>query len=374
MNATPHPSLRVAFRTDASIQIGTGHVMRCLTLADALAEQGADCLFISRVHEGNLNGLIAARGHQVLALPAADRVDDREDGAPPHGHWLGTGWSLDADQTSLALGQTVVDWLVVDHYGLDARWETALRPAYRTLMVIDDLADRSHNCDLLLDQNLGRIRADYLELIPQDCTLLAGPEYALLRPEFPALRDASLARRTGGKLDHLLITLGGVDKDNVTGKVLEALGACSDCLPAKLRISVIMGPHAPWREQVREQAARMPWPTQVAVGVSDMARRMTDADLIIGAAGSTSWERCCLGVPTIIFVLAENQQEGAFALQQAGAGIVAQSAEEIRRLLEELTITGPMPPPLETMSRAASQIVDGQGAATVAQRLLASHV
>lgn len=373
MSATPYPSLRVAFRTDASIQIGTGHVMRCLTLADALAEQGAECLFISRVHEGNLNKLIGARGHQVLALAAGDWSDDQQNDAPAHGHWLGTGWAQDADQTLQALGETVVDWLVVDHYGLDARWETALRPACRTLMVIDDLADRSHNCDLLLDQNLGRIRADYLELIPQDCTLLAGPGYALLRPEFPALRDESLARRTGGRLDHLLITLGGVDKDNVTGKVLEALGACSDCLPANLRISIIMGPHAPWREQVREQAARLPWPTQVAVGVSDMARRMTDADLIIGAAGSTSWERCCLGVPTIIFVLAENQQEGALALQQAGAGIVAQSAGEIGRLLEDLMTTGPMTP-LETMSQAASQIVDGQGAAIVAQRLLASHV
>jgi UDP-2,4-diacetamido-2,4,6-trideoxy-beta-L-altropyranose hydrolase len=372
MNATHHHSLRVAFRTDASIQIGTGHVMRCLTLADALAEKGAGCLFISRAHEGNLNEMIVARGHPVLPLPA-DRGEVCQGGAPAHGHWLGTSWKDDAQQTLQVLDGTVVDWLVADHYALEANWEAAVRHTCRRMMVIDDLADRSHDCDLLLDQNLGRRPIDYADLIPRECSLLVGPKYALLRPEFVALRAESLTRRRGGTLEHLLITLGGVDKDNVTGKVLDALAACYGRLPSTLQISVIMGTHAPWRDQVQEQAKRMPWPTQVAVGVSDMARRMADADLIIGAAGSSSWERCCLGVPTIICVLAENQQEGALALQQTGAAIIAQSAREIGLLLEDLTVREPARH-LEAMCRAARMVVDGHGATIVARRMLEDNV
>lgn len=362
---------RVAFRTDASIQIGTGHVMRCLTLADALAENGAECLFISRVHEGHLNGLIEARGHTVLPLPAG-QSEIGGNTSLSHGHWLGTSWTQDAAQTLQALDGLVADWLVTDHYALDSRWETTVGPACRRLMVIDDLADRKHDCDLLLDQSLGRKHIDYQDLVPRECCLLTGPKYALLRPEFAALRDESLARRIGGTLEHLLITMGGVDKENVTGQVLEALAASSDNLPTSLQISVIMGPHAPWRDKVRAQAETMPWPTQVAVGVSDMARRMSNADIVIGAAGSTSWERCCLGVPTIIFILAENQRQGALALEQCGAGIIAQSKSNIATLLIDLT-TNIHANPLETMSRAAREIVDGQGAKIVAKRLLDDH-
>lgn len=368
MSAKHHPSLRVAFRTDASIQIGTGHVMRCLTLADALAQQGAESLFISRAHEGNLNGLIAARGHAVLPLPAG-RDEAGQDGTPAHGHWLGTGWQEDVEQTLQALDGTVADWLVTDHYALDAHWEMALRPACRRLMVIDDLADRSHDCDLLLDQNLGRRRADYLGLIPRECSLLAGPKYALLRPEFAALRNESLARRSGGTLEHLLITLGGVDKDNVTGKVLEALATCRDRLPATLRISIIMGPHAPWCDQVRKQAEHMPWPTQVAVGVSDMARRMADADLVIGAAGSTSWERCCLGVPSVQIVLAENQKAIAQMLVEAGAALTVPAdalVDSLRNLFADENLVERM----TRLSLAASAIADGRGTQRVVEKLM----
>lgn len=368
MSAMPHPSLRVAFRTDASIQIGTGHVMRCLTLADALAERGAECLFISRAHEGNLNALIETRGHALLEL-SAGQAAAAEGGNPAHEHWLGISWQEDAQQTLLAFDGTMVDWLVIDHYALDVHWETALRPACRRLMVIDDLADRSHVCDLLLDQNLGRRRADYLDLIPRACSLLAGPKYALLRPEFAALRDESLARRSDGTLEHLLITLGGVDKDNVTGKVLEALATWHDRLPAPLRVSVIMGPRAPWRGHVQEQAERMPWPTQVAVGVTDMARRMADADLIIGAAGTTSWERCCLGVPSVQVVLAGNQKTIAQRLVEAGAAITLPSdaiAYGLRSLFADENLADRM----TRLSLAAGAIVDGRGTQRVAEKLL----
>lgn len=370
MSATFSPPPRIAFRTDASIQIGTGHVMRCLTLADALTEQGAECTFISRAHEGNLNGLIAARGHQVLALPAAgDPVDDRPNATPAHGHWLGTGWVQDADQTLRALGGILMDWLVVDHYALDARWEKALRSSTKRLMVIDDLADRLHDCDLLVDQGLGRTQADYCKLVPSCSIILTGPGYALLRPEFAALRQQSLDRRRSGRLEHLLVTLGGVDKDNVTGRVLEAIRECRRFLPANLGIKVIMGPHAPWLDAVKALTERMPWPTDVAVGVTDMGRRMAAADLAIGAAGSTAWERCCLGLPSIQMVLAANQQRIAVALAEAGAALSAESetiADVMRELLSDQNLAGR----LTDLARAAGAVTDGNGTWRVTETLM----
>ena len=308
----------VVFRTDASLQIGTGHVMRCLTLADALRQRGAACHFLCREHVGNLTSLIRRRGYEVSVLPV------REDGvlsaAPPaHAAWLGVPWEEDADRTQACAGGTAIDWLVVDHYAVDARWEQSLRPHCRHLMVIDDLADRQHDCDVLLDQNLGRDAADYATLVPPDCELLIGPNYALLRTEFAKMRPHSLMRREPSQLRRILVTMGGVDRDNVTGDVLDALRNC--LLPPDCRITVVMGSQAPALDSVRQQAATMPWPAEVHVNVTDMAALMAECDVAIGAAGGTSWERCCLGVPTLIAVLAENQQRIAVSLDAGGAAI-----------------------------------------------------
>ncbi len=310
--------MHIAFRTDASLQIGTGHVMRCLTLADALRERGAQSTFICRPHAGHLLDLIQRRGHTAKALaPADDAFTAPAD--PTHAKWLGTDWASDAAQTQQALGEQVVDWLVVDHYALDRRWEQTMRPHTRRIMAIDDLADRPHDCDLLLDQNLGRQAKDYGGLLSRHTQTLIGPPYALLRPEFAQWRELSLHRRAQPQLKNLLITMGGVDQTNATGQVLDALTHCE--LPADLRITVVMGPTAPWLSQIQAQATAMPRPTQVLAGVSNMAQLMAESDLCIGAAGSTSWERCCLGLPAIQLVLADNQKEAALALTEMSAAL-----------------------------------------------------
>lgn len=354
-----HP-MRIVFRTDASVQIGTGHVMRCLTLADALHQRGAECTFICRPHTGHLLDLVAKRGHKVIALPVLATDGASASAKPVHAAWLGTDWMMDAQDARQALGSEAADWLVVDHYALDRQWEQALRSMCQRLMVIDDLADRLHDCDLLLDQNLGRTAADYANLLPGGATTLIGPQYALLRPEFALLRTKSLARRTGSQLKRLLITMGGVDRANVTGQVLEALKSCN--LPDDCKISVIMGSTAPWLECVQKQAERMPWPTEVFANVSDMAQWMVDADLSIGAAGGTSWERCCLGLPTLLVVLAENQRVGSQALQEAGAARQIDVVHErLKPEIEDLF----QPLKLKQMGDAARSITDGQGVSRV---------
>ena len=283
--------MQVTFRTDASLEIGNGHVMRCLTLADALQRNGAQCRFICRAHAGHLMEQISQLGHEVVALPAPEfTIGTAQDS--DYSVWLGAEWQDDADATRDALNGVRPDWLIVDHYSLDIAWEQMLRAHCKKLMVIDDLANRDHDCEMLLDQNLGRQGSDYGKHVPPKCRLMIGPRYALLKPGFFTLRAESLARRETPQLKTILVAMGGVDRTDVTSRVLLALKACS--LPVHIRISVVMGPNAPWVNRVKELAASMPWQTEVRVGVSDMARIMADSDLAVGAAGSSAWERCWL--------------------------------------------------------------------------------
>lgn len=361
--------MHIVFRADSSQQIGTGHVMRCLALADALRERGVGCTFICRPHAGHLLDLIARRGHKAVALPTLEAIEvtaalPPSEASAAHLAWLGTDWATDAWQTKKLLSNQAVDWLVVDHYALDHKWERELQPYCTKLMVIDDLADRPHECDLLLDQNLGRKRADYDGLVKAGTTALIGPAWALLRSEFSQLRPYSLARRANPQLSRLLITMGGVDKDNATGKVLSALQNCQ--LPTGMKITIVMGPHAPWLQQVKAQAERVQVPTQVLVDVDNMAQLMADSDLAIGAAGGTSWERCCLGLPTALLVLAPNQYAGAQALLHHGAATILDNAEELQRFFNGIHFAALLSSELRKMSAACAALTDGNGAIEVA--------
>lgn len=367
--------MNVVFRADASQQIGTGHIMRCLTLADSLSALGTECRFICREHPGNLIDFIRSKGYWVHGLPlgelqgASIRITNEAEGSElAHAAWLGTTQEQDVAECAAILAELSTDWLVVDHYALDARWEIGLKLHYHKLMVIDDLADRFHQGDLLLDQTFGRNSADYARWVPSTCTLLCGSQYALLRPEFAALRAYSLGRRKSAELKHLLITMGGIDRDNATGEVLSAIQV-SD-LPANCHITVVMGASAPWLADIREQAERMRWTVEVRVNVSEMAQLMADSDLAIGAAGSTSWERCCLGLPTVLVVLAANQQQVARGLEEAGAAYVLNGTEMLMEHLPQAM--GPLVSSSAlraAMSQAAQEIADGNGVAIVIKHL-----
>jgi UDP-2,4-diacetamido-2,4,6-trideoxy-beta-L-altropyranose hydrolase len=353
----------VVLRVDASYDIGSGHVVRCLALADALRECGAICVFICRAHHGNLLEFIQHRGYQTHSLPLVEDQNAsliaHSSSLPTHSHLLGAHWVVDAQQTLAALGGKVADYLVVDHYAIDAEWERFMRLACHRLMVIDDLADRAHLCDFLLDQNLGRHSKDYASLVSAVSRVLAGPQYALLRPEFAALRAYSLNRRQRPELKQVLITMGGVDQPNATGQVLEALKSCT--LPEDCRISVVMGLQAPWLPQVRTKSKDMPWQTEVLVNISNMAQRMADSDLAIGAAGSTSWERCCLGLPTLLVVLADNQWLGALALKEAQAALLIGGVNDIEMKLPLAINASASHLCLQEISSATSAITDGLG-------------
>lgn len=358
--------LRVALRVDASLEIGTGHVMRCLTLANALADAGAQCLFISRELPGNLIDHLVHSGHRVHALPFVDIEDQLETtcNSPPHAPWLKCDWNTDAHQTSRAIQQEFsnhvqIDWIVVDSYALDKRWESALHPLSRRMLVIDDLADRAHDCDLLIDQSVGRHPDAYTELVRPACCTLIGPKFALLRPEFRQQRQNSLARRHSPELHHLLISMGGVDSLNATGQTLDGLSNCT--LPPNCDIRVVIGPKFPWFAAVQQASSRLPWAVTLLTDVNDMASVMVTSDLVIGAAGTSALERCCLGVPSLLVVLASNQEYGAAALHTLGAAQLIGPLKLLTQNLPTALAHASDSRNLLRMTEAASSVTDGTG-------------
>jgi len=283
--------------------------MRCLTLARALGEHGLAASFVMREHAGHLASLVEAQGFAVTLLPVA--VNGHDVNGTSHASWLGASWEQDANDTVQALGPDPVEWLVVDHYAIDRRWEARLRSRVRRILVIDDLADRPHDCDLLLDQNLVASPWNrYRSRVAEGCAVLLGPAYALLQPEYAALHERAVPRE--GAVRRVLISFGGADEDDLTARALEALLSVGG---PDVGIDVVVGPSNAHLAELRAKGAEH---ARVSIhhGLTSLAGLLMHADVAIGGAGSTSWERLCLGVPSIMVAQAENQRAIAEALSE----------------------------------------------------------
>ena len=351
---------RIAIRTDASLRIGTGHVMRCLTLAGALREKGAEVRFISRALDGHLIDRIEREGFAADILPAPDGTPLPE-GGPAHAAWAEVPVARDAAETAALLDRWPPDWLILDHYAFDREWESVAKPATTKLMVIDDLADRPHIADLLLDQNLGRQASDYAGLVPETCTLLIGPRYALLRPEFAEMRDAALKARAARDPRHILVAMGGVDLPNMTSRVLDALSAAT--LPKGTTVTVVMGRNAPALAAVQSRVEALPYPARLRIDAPDMAQLMAEADLAIGGVGVTTWERCALGLPTLMIPIAENQWPLAKHMASINAAKLCEKLHEIASDVENLLRRSEA----AKLSETCSSICDGTGSIRVSR-------
>ena len=361
--------MRVAFRCDASLDIGTGPVIRCLTLANLLRSRGDICIFFCRSHFGNLIRFIRSKGFDVFELPLSDDSKNfiSSEIILTHSVWLGSSWVEDAKILKTYLEVNLIDWLIVDHYALDERWERALYSSVRNLMVIDDIADRNQSCDILWDQNLGRSVLDYEKLVPSGCKILTGPKYALIREEFSELRKNIEFKRRLPRLKNILISLGGIDKDNITSDVLRALKFTR--MPTYCEILVVLGEKSPAIEEVKELATRMPWSTSLKIQVDNMAEIIANSDLAVGASGSSAWERCCLGLPSIVLILAENQRPAARALERAGASYLTIEPNDILSRLVPAVNQFRHNPVLKKIIRQSLLICDGQGALRVSKTL-----
>ena len=357
----------VVIRVDASIQIGSGHVMRCLTLAEGLREQGAEVLFVCRELSGNLNALIAAKGFDLCCLPAADS-QSAELNWNSHAGWLEVHWQQDAKETKALLKEQAAsfDWLIVDHYALDTNWETELGSIVDKIMVIDDLADRPHACELLLDQNFyldqtGR----YKKLVPANCTRLLGPAYALLRSEFPQKRR-SLRLRTGA-VNNILVFFGGVDATNETAKVVNAIASLER---SNITVDVIVGTGNPHRQKIEDLCGQVE-NTRFHCQASNMAELMANADLAIGGGGTVTWERFCLGLPALVVSVAGNQKAIAEDCGKVGCQIFLGDSDAVDEALFAAALQTVLHSPslLMSVSAQAIKVVDGKGLNRVIQWL-----
>lgn len=341
--------MNIVFRTDASINIGTGHVMRCLTLADELRQKGTDINFICREEPGNMISHIGNRGYKVHQLPGEIDIEtDRR-----------------LTKEVLSKYESTHDWLIIDHYDIDISYESPLREHVKMIMVIDDLANREHDCDLLLDQSYSKNDNCYNGLAPENCIQLLGTEYAILRPQFQKAREK--LRRKGGEVNRILVFMGGVDSKNITSKALRAIHMLDR---SDIAIDVVVGELNQYHDEMKVLTSKMP-NTICHHNVEDMASLMSSADLCIGAGGTTTWERCCVGLPTITIILAENQKNISESLGNKGVVINLGWYEDVTvshissALHGLLTDYGKR----KMMKLKGMRLVDGNGTKRVAEHL-----
>lgn len=335
----------VAFRTDASPGIGTGHVMRCLALAEALGP-GNECVFLCRDQElGALADRIDAGGHKLLRLQE--------------------GTADECGRKLRPFGK--VDWLVVDHYQLDRAWEAEMRSASQRILVIDDLANRVHDCDLLLDANYHPDEPErYDDLVPSHCERLLGPRYALLRSEFSALGASGPTDPKIASSVRILVMFGGADADNLTGRTIDAIAG----LGLDAHIDVVAGPLYPFIADLEQRLTQLPSAT-LHHAPGNIAELMAAADLAVGSPGTTSWERCALALPTIAIAVADNQEAMAQQLGLWGAHLYLGRHGELRDgdLQTAIRLMAGNTTMRLAMARRAREITDGRGAQRVVRHM-----
>ncbi|MDP7169175.1 MAG: UDP-2,4-diacetamido-2,4,6-trideoxy-beta-L-altropyranose hydrolase [Nitrospinota bacterium] len=327
------------FRTEASPEIGGGHLIRCLSLADGLSKEGWKCVFAATGKTPDTVPALSDSGHtiQILSGPAEDEPAD-----------IASKW-----------GDGYV-FLVVDHYGRDINFEGACRSWADGILVIDDLANRAHDCDLLLDQTLGRVREDYAPSVNRECRMLLGPDYALLRDQFPAARKEALSRRMkAGAVRRILISLGATDLEDVNSLILQGVARSG----ADAEVDVVMGSQSPNLAKVKKIAEGMPRKVRVLTDVSDMAALMASADLSVGAAGVSTWERCCLGLPSIVIIRAESQRLQGHFVKKNGLGMVLGWTHEVSEvdISSAVTLLVENSDRRQEIGNAASAACDGRG-------------
>jgi len=338
--------------------MGSGHVMRCLTLADRLRNKLGSIHFISRTHEGNLCDLIEERGFAVTRLPTARPADVARGAA--HSPWLGTSLQEDSEQCRVAVQRlgTRPSLLVVDHYALDQRWERALRPCVDRILVIDDLADRPHECDVLLDQNLHESPDTcYAGIVSASARVFVGPRYALLRPEF----DTALPRVRESGVKEILVFFGGMDGCDEALKLVHALRVVG---LEKPRATFVMGYGNPHGKDVRQAAEGLDGIT-ILETTSRMADLMSAADLAVGTCGGAAWERCAVGLPALTVISADNQREDARLLHKLGAvrNLGEATNMTVSTWVDAILTMKNAPDVLKRMSLAAAAVLQGRAGA-----------
>jgi len=305
--------IKVLVRVDSSLEIGSGHIIRCLNLAKKLHSNGFTVAFICRENVGGYQHLVLEEGFELILLATENyEVSPKKEGLQ-HAAWLPVSQEKDACDCQDAIDNRTFDWLIVDHYALDFRWENLMRSANLRIMVIDDLADRKHQCDLLLDQNFYIDMEDrYINLVPKNCLTLLGPQYLLLDQQYEKYQGIEKIRST--PISKILVFFGSTDLTHQTQLVLDAIPHLGKYA---VTWDIVVGSNNPKRNAIKnscDQNENIRYYYQVR----NMSELIFDADLALGAGGMTGWERCKLGLPSITTIVAVNQIEATENAEQLG--------------------------------------------------------
>lgn len=295
-------------RVDSSFQIGHGHVMRCLTLANYLKRAEHELTFCCKNHIGPLNDYIVEQGHNLLSF---NSKNPHFKGDNEYANWLADTQEDDADSVLNLIKDLNFDWLIVDHYGIGKVWEERLKSRIPAIFVLDDLVNREHAAKLLLDTTLGRQVHHYKNLCPEDCEIYVGSRFTLLRDEFLRLRERAITVRSSfKKIKTILVSMGGTDPKDLTLKVVQVLRD----LVEDFSVTVVLNEKAVSFLEVKKlisQDSRF----KLMTFVKEMSQLMLDSDIAIGAAGISSYERAYLGLPTIMLQAAQNQSDNIKAFE-----------------------------------------------------------
>lgn len=345
---------------DSGTNIGIGHVMRCLALVENMKKRFNNVLFISNQIPGNLSSFIENKGYRVYNIQGYTHIEEKK----LHPKSIKKRIENDVIQCIKIINNYRNDenWVLVDHYGIDHNWENKIYDHIKKMIVIDDLANRKHNCDVLIDQNFYKnMENRYKKLTPKNCIQLIGPKYTLLRQEFRIARNNVKTRE---KLQRILVSFGGSDITNETYKVLQALKS----LDLKYKIDVVVGSANSNKNSIKHLCSNMK-STYFHHNSNKIAKLMLIADLSIGGGGSMTWERCCLGLPTIVSILSENQRQLIKDLSKIGCVInLGQSdhlnSEDYVNALKTINSKT-----LQKMSKKCFALVDGNGVIRVANKI-----
>jgi UDP-2,4-diacetamido-2,4,6-trideoxy-beta-L-altropyranose hydrolase len=361
--------MNVFIRTDSSHYIGTGHVMRCLTLGTELKNSGHNVTFISRNLPGNIINLIEEQGFFVNILSSPNNMEIGLK-MTDHSNWLGVSWQEDADETVQYLSsiENRIDLLIIDHYSIDDKWEKQVRNYAEVLMVIDDTADRKHDADILLDQNYYlNINERYQGKVPEHCVLLLGPKFSLLRDEFINSRNL---KRSFSKVSDVFVFFGGTDPTNETSKTIEAIEKLDF---THITFHIVLGNSNPNKDNIKLKCDQFD-NVRFYCQINNMAELMSRSQLAISAGGSTTWERYCLGLPAITIAVANNQIEIAETNAKLGIDSYLGESKYIKSemiidAIEQLIISTES---LENSSKKAMNLVDGLGKKRVINQIVNS--
>jgi len=346
-------------RVDSSLKIGSGHLMRCLTLANELRRFNWQCHFICMDTSDNGRETVIAAGHS-LHLLEVDAVSKkyRHDDSVVNVEFE----AKDASKVIAVISPLSCDLLIVDHYGLGVVWESALEKFCNSIFVIDDLASRNHICNILLDQTYGRTIASYGERVANGTRIICGSDFALLRPEFTGYRSESLRKREQCQNPkNIFISLGGADPGNLTLAILKNIAISSN----EKEVILAVSSNFPGLRRLRKYQETVTW-LRIECDVKNMAEHMLWADLAIGSGGVTSWERCCMGLPSVVIQIANNQASVIKALEMKGAAIVIEEPSDIPSAILRLIDTSTY----QDMAKKAFSLCDGLGVTRVVKHLI----